>query len=401
MLRKFAVALLVISFVLTLWTTALIYAAPERPTLVVIGPWAGPERDKFIPVLKTAEIKLGIRIEYRIYRAEDLAEILPAQFKAGKTPGDVIFMWAWWIRKNRQHVVDLTSVIEKDKYMKGILEQVTVNGKIYGAPYTGKIKPGFWYRISFFKKYGLKVPTTWDEFVNLLKEIKEKVGITPIASGDGVGWPLSDVTEHFILCFAGAKTFKKLITGEVRFTDPQIKEVFKDKLVPLLKAGYFSAPEEWTTILKKWWDSKYALYFMGSWITGMVPNPEDLGVFPLPGTKAFVFCPDYMFVPKYSKHLKEAIELAKFLSGAQGQTIQVIMGGHIATRVDVPLSVYPPVDRRVAEILKKAAEVVSDLDDTIGGKFQTTFWDQLKYLWVHPEEWETVLSNIEAVQPRP
>ena len=400
--RRLTIALLVTSILLVSTTCSLTLASPEKPTLVVIGPWAGPERDRFLPVLKAAEVKLGINIEYRIMRSEEAGEVLPAYFRAGKTPGDVILIaWPWWIKKNYKHLVDLTDIAEPEKYKKGLIDLVTVDGKVYGLPYTGKIKPGFWYRISFFKKHGLKVPTTWDEFVALLKEIKTKIGIIPIASGDGVGWPLSDVTEHFILRFAGLDVFKKLVTGEVRFTDPVIRSVFRDRLVPLLKAGYFSAPEEWTTILKRWWKGDHALYFMGSWITEMVPDPEDLGLLPLPGTKVVVIGVDFAFVPKYSKHVKEAKELAKFLCGVQGQSIQVIMGGHIATRVDVPLAIYPPVDRKVAEVLVKAEAVAFDLDDTIGGKFQSTFWDQLKYLWVHPEEWESVLRNIEAAQPKP
>jgi len=41
-------------------------------TLTVIGPWAGPEMEKFMPVLREFEKQTGIKIEYKIYRAEDL-----------------------------------------------------------------------------------------------------------------------------------------------------------------------------------------------------------------------------------------------------------------------------------------------------------------------------------------
>jgi hypothetical protein len=40
--------------------------------------------------------------------------------------------------------------------------------------------------------------------------------------------------------------------------------------------------------------------------------------------------------------------------------------------------------------------VLSDLDDTIGGKFQGKFWSQLQSLWVAPATWQTVLTNIQA-----
>ena len=373
-------------------------APPVKPRLTVIGPWGGAERELFVPVLDAFAVETGIEVDYRMYRAEDLATILPAQFEAKKTPGDVIFMWAWWIRNNTDHILDVSDVITSADFMPGTVDQVTVDDKIYGAPYTGKVKPGFWYRISFFKEHNLEVPTTWDEFGTLLDTINDTLGIVPIASGDGVGWPLSDVTEHFLLTFGGVDLFKGLINGSVSWTSDEVKAIFRDNLVPLLEAGYFSEPKDWTLILEDWWEGKHALYFMGSWITGMVANASDLGLFSLPGAEAFVFAPDFMFIPKYTEYSYEAKELVKFLSGVKGQTVQVKQGGHIGTNLEVKLDDYPAVDKRVAEILE-GATAVTDLDDTVGGDFQTTFWGQLKYLWVHPEEWEGVLANIEAKAP--
>jgi multiple sugar transport system substrate-binding protein len=42
--------------------------------------------------------------------------------------------------------------------------------------------------------------------------------------------------------------------------------------------------------------------------------------------------------------------------------------------------------------------IVPDLDDTIGGEVQTTFWDQLKLLWTDPSSstMNTVLDNLQA-----
>ena len=374
-------------------------APPQQATLTIIGPWSGDELKNFLPVLNAFTNKTGIPVQYKMYRAEDLAELLPAQFAAGKAPGDVIFMWAWWIKNNTEHIADLSDIINASDYLPGVVDQVTKDGKIYGAPYTGKVKPGFWYRLSFFEEHGLEVPTTWSEFTALLDKIKTIPGIvTPIASGDSVGWPLSDVTEHFILTFGGVDMFYGLINGSISWTSDEVKAIFRDKLVPLLENSDFSEPKDWTAILSDWWEGKYALYFMGSWITGMVDNASDLGVFSLPDADAFVFAPDFCFIPKYSQNIDAAKQLVAFISGKEGQAIQVQQGGHIATNKEVSLDNYPTVDRRVANILQ-GATAVPDLDDTIGGEFQTNFWDQLKYLWVHPSEWENVLTNIQAHAP--
>jgi len=364
-------------------------------TLTVIGPWAGAEQEKFMPVLKAFEEKTGIKVEYKVYRAEDLANLLPAQFAARKAPGDVIFMWASFIREygKKGHMLELSSVIDPSWYLPGALDAVTVDGKLYGAAYTAKVKPGFWYRKSFFEKHGLVPPKTWEDFERLLKTLKSMGTLkAPIASGDGVGWPLSDVTEHFLITFGSPGLQKDLIEGNISWKSHTVRYAL-EKLASLLKEGYFGEPTEWTAVLKEWWRGDYALYFMGSWITGMVDDPEDLGVFSLPGARGMVFGADYAFIPKYTKHPDEAKQLLAFLAGVEGQRLQVAQGGHIATVKDVPLKYYPPVDAEVAKLMS-GVELLPDLDDSIGGAFQQAFWDQLKLLWVRPDRLDDVIEVL-------
>ena len=371
------------------------------PTLTIVGPWAGKELDAFEPVIDRFERITGIRVKIRILRAEDLAPVLPAQFEAGQAPGDVIFMWASFIRQYAPagHIVETTDVIDPVTLSPGALAEVTVDGETYGGAYTGKVKPGFWYRRSFFEAHGLTEPTTWQEFVDLLETIKGIDGIVnPIATGDSVGWPISDVTEHFLITFGGPDLQRGLIAGTVDWTSTEVRTVFTDRIVPLLEAGYFSEPIEWTTAVSLWWEGDYALYFMGSWITGMVDDPDDLGVFSIPDSEGIVFAADYFFIPTYTEYLEEAKTLAQFLSSIEAQRLQVAQGGHIATALNVPLDEYPDVDRRVAG-LTEGKEIVRDLDDAIGGEFQQTFWDQLKLLWVDPTALDEVLEALQEKAP--
>src|SRR5437867_6893124 len=377
-------------------------------TLRVIGPWAGPEKAKFLPVLNLFHNQTGINYEYITTRQEDLQSLLPNWFAAGRAPADLIFMPSSFVKQYgvQGHAADLASTITQSNYAAGALDPLKDGSKLYGGAYTGKVKPGFWYNKSFFTANNLQAPTTFTGFEALLADIESRGLVTnqPIISGDGVGWPLSDVVEHFIATYGGPSMHRALTAGTLSWTDPTVRNIFATYLVPTLTKrdvcvnGCWSAPRQWDTGVTEWWAGDYALYFMGSWITGMVPNPADIGVFSLPGgvsTQGIVFAADYFFVPKYATQLDSAKRLAAFLGSAAAQTEQVKVGGHIATVTGVPSSAYPPLDASIAALLT-GKEVLSDLDDTKGGTFQTTFWAQLQALWADPSTLDTVLANIQA-----
>jgi len=262
------------------------------------------------------------------------------------------------------------------------------------------VKPGFWYKKSFFQKHNLKPPATWEEFLALLDQISKIPGIKKaIISGDGVGWPLSDIVEHFLITFGGPELQENLIAGKARFTDPQVRAIFAERLVPLL-GKYFSDPVEWTQAIDLWWNEEYGLFFMGNWLTGMVKDPNDLGVFTLPGARGVVGGTDWAFIPKYSENVEAAKQLVAFLISKEGMEIRAKQGGKLASRKDISPEVYPPADRALAEALAKIERPnVPDLDDTVGGDWQRTFWDQLKLLWVRPQALDSVLRTLDARFP--
>lgn len=410
-LARKTLAIIIVVALVVIAAAALIYQfskapAPEKVKLVLIGPFAGAEYEAFKPVIERFMAEYPhIEVEYKNMRPEDLAPTAPLQFEAGQTPGDVIMhAWAWWIKDmgEKGHLLDLSGLVNVNEYIPGVFDPVTSGGKIYGLPFTAFAKPGFWYRKSFFEAHGLKEPKTWDEFVQLLDKIKTIPGIVaPIASGDGVGWPLSDVTEHFIIAFGGPELQLKLINGTAKFTDPNVREIFEKYLVPLIKNRYFAEPTEWSKAVEEWWAGKYGIYFMGTWITGMVPDPNDLSVFPLPGTRGVVMGMDYVFVPKYTKHPEEAKLLAKWLA-TEGQKVHVgTKAGKFATWLKVGVNDHWEPMRPVYNLMLGGTIVpVPDLDDAVGGDWQKLFWDQLKLLWVSPDRLDEVLNTLATQFPK-
>jgi multiple sugar transport system substrate-binding protein len=408
--KHLAVIIAVIVIIAIIAAIFLLYYRPPAPAptvkLRVIGPWAGKEAEYFKTVLEEyKKVNPNVEFEYIIMRAEDLAKVLPLNFEAKTTPADVIITpWGWFIAEMaaKGHVVELTGIISKGDYVAGILDPVTVDGKIYAGPFTMWLKPGFWYRKSFFNRHGLSEPRTWDEFKALLDRIKAISGIkNPIVTGDGVGWPVSDVTEHFIITFAGPQAQLDLIEGRVKFTDPQMRGAFENYLVPLIKDRYFSEPIEWTAAIELWWKGEYGLYFMGTWITGMVEDANDIAFFPLPGCKGVVGGTDYVFIPKYTPNKDIALEFVKWLI-TEGQVVHASTpAGKIPTWVKAaPEKLWAPMQDVFRKVKELGLSILPDLDDTVGGDWQILFWDQLKLLWVEPDKLDEILNTLTTQHPK-
>ncbi len=306
------------------------------------------------------------------------------------------------------HAVDMTSVNGDSDVSPDIFDLVQVGDVQYGGAFTGKAKLGFWYKESFFSDNNLDADvTSYAEFTSLLEEIAPIDGIVnPIVSGDGVGWPLSDITEHFIANIGGADMHRQLTAGTLSWEDATVKDIFRDNLVPWIEAGHFSPPVDFPEpSYTDFCDEDYALYFMGSWITADIAaldrtdcTADDLAYIAMPSTeRAIVFSADYFFIPTYSDVQDAAMDFAAFLMSNEGQEIQVGEGGHLATATGVPLEAYPVgLDRDLAAGLV-GETLLSDMDDAKGAPFQPTFWSELQALWDDPSQWEAILGEIEAV----
>ncbi len=376
-------------------------APAEEVELTVFSLWSDDEEANFKEALAAFTEDTGIPVKHVGYDTLELLITVPTQLRAGVAIADVVMApWPSWILSlaGEDYLTSVTDMIDTTKFPETYLDVVTADNEIWGAPFKVSGKPGFWYRKSFFTANGLTVPTTYAEFETLLADISQISGVdAAVASGNGVGWPLSDTTEAFIIGLGGYQLQLDLIFGDAQFNSTAVKDVFVE-LASLLQAGYFSVPDDFDAQVARVWDGTYGIYFQGSFITAFPPfasNLDDVGFFPFPETDGATGAVDYAIMPAFTEHPDEAQQLIEFLASAEAQEIMVGLGGFAAAHTDVPDSAYSPIDLEVLQFLRTVT-VVPDLDDAIGGAFQTTFWDQLKGLWVTPTtDLDTLLQNLQ------
>ena len=74
-------------------------------------------------------------------------------------------------------ILDLTERFnnweDKDHFVESTLKPLIVDGKLYGLPYNTNARV-LLYRKDLFEEFGLEVPKTWDEYVQVASVITEK-----------------------------------------------------------------------------------------------------------------------------------------------------------------------------------------------------------------------------------
>ncbi len=367
----------------------------DKSPISVTIPWTGDAMELFLPVVEAFEAESGIEVTVLPYKTEDLGPLLPAQFMAEEPMADVFIMsWPWWIEQNAEHLESLSDIAADVDWLGN---PVVVDGETYGIPTYLWVKGGFWYFQSFFEANGLEKPETWDDFYATLDQIKEVEGIeNPLSSP--AGYPLADIVEHFLAAVGGPEMVEGIMDGSVKWTDPAVKAVFTDYLTPLIDQGYFSDPVERHAAADLWMEGDYALHYYGNWIAEDVDDPADLRLLPVPGSTSIVSGTDWMFIPKYTNRIDDAKAFIEFVISEAGMKARLEQGGRLSSRSDISLDIYPENEKNLAATVNTFS-VLPDLDDTIGGEWQSTFWDQIALYWVDTSALDDVLATLQEKMP--
>ncbi|GAB3682585.1 hypothetical protein GCM10028857_08730 [Salinarchaeum chitinilyticum] len=355
----------------------------------VIGVWADAEQEDFSAVMDYAEEQTDLSLSYSSRTTDALLSNTLVDYENGTATADVVVMPSparVTADAGNGHLADVGDTWDAENFAVEP-DRVSVDGGVYAAPFKMDIKPGFWYRESFFEENDLSEPENWDEFMTLLDDISQIEGVdAPIASGNGTGWPLSDITEGFFMRQEnGAELQQGLIDGDASFTDERIATAFEE-IKMLHDQGHFSTTRDFGVQYEYFWDGSCPLYFMGSFTPAQeaVQDPSDLGVFRMPGGNGITSSINWLTIPTYSENTEDAKEAVSAIVSAEGQQVWAERGGFIATNTQVPSDAYQVEVMAQLPQLANEVTVVPDLDDALGNPFQNEFWSVLKGLWASP-----------------
>ena len=215
-------------------------------------------------------------------------EAYKTKFKAYSMEGmpDVVSIWGQPAFLDEVLDAGVLAALDKNDYIEygfipGSLDGFMKDGELYGLPRNTDVA-GFYYNQKMFEDNGWKVPTTYDELLELAGTIKD-AGIVPLAMDGGDGWPLAVYLSDILFQLTGSDyagvVSNAIATGD--FSDENIvkaTQILKDSAdAGLFQNGYDS--QDYGTAMNLFTNGQAAMFYMGSWETSMALNediPEEI-----------------------------------------------------------------------------------------------------------------------------
>jgi raffinose/stachyose/melibiose transport system substrate-binding protein len=282
-----------------------------------------------------------VTIDYQTFNDEFKIKI-GTETAANNMP-DMFFTWEEGFLApfvNSGNVIPLDGIIDKSKFIPGILDHVSVDGKVYAMPLVQTAQLVF-YNKALFDKYGIDIPHTMDELLQDTRILRAH-GIVPIALGNKDIWPGGLILNTLAYRHGGPDIFRKAVKGEMAFTDPAFVRAAKD-FKRLVDAGAFQPDANSTDMdgaRRQFMDGKAAMWVMGSWELSVLTakQKEDgsanpvygkVGFFNWPsvtegvtGQNAWIVSPDFnIAVSRNVAHPEAAAAFLRLISSEKYQNV--------------------------------------------------------------------------------
>lgn len=223
----------------------------------------------------------------------DAGTVLMTRAASNEMP-DVLTHWpadAAYIQFATQgRLKDLTDNACMDNVIDSYKESIKLDGKYYTVPISLNFM-GVFYDVDKFKDGGYEVPKTWDEFINLAKDIQGK-GEVAFVLPDKDSWTISQGWGNIDGKDRGGemgKFYDELRAGTTTFQDDAISVDSLEKLIELreysqgdtLSLGYDQAINDFAT------GTGY-MFIQGIWALPSIEsaNPDkNVAMFPMPNDK--------------------------------------------------------------------------------------------------------------------
>ena len=246
-------------------------------------------------------------------------------------------------------VQDLSTLYDQQKWRdvfpKGLLDNLTINGKVYAVPVNIHRANLMWYLPSTLKTLGIDAPPkTWSEFLSQAEIIKSK-GKTPLAIGPE--WTQKHLLETVLIGELGPDNYEKLFAGQISWTSPEVEAALGVYAKVLQATDLKAAAGDWQPQLDHVVQGTAVYAVMGDWTASYLENIKKLpyqtgyNVVASPGTDGvYDFLSDSFTLPTGARRPDLARDWLIECGSTAGQNLFNPLKGSIPARTDADAAVY-------------------------------------------------------------
>jgi len=246
-------------------------------------------------------------------------------------------------------VEDLSKLYEaqgwKDKLPKGLLEAITIDGKIYSVPVNIHRANLIWFTPKTLQALGIAgPPKTWKEFLTQAKAIKAK-GKTALAIGPA--WTQKHLLETVLLGELGPDKYTGLWNGKTDWKSAEVIAALNTFKQVLEASDIKSAAADWQPAADRVIDGAAVYTVMGDWLDAYWGRAKklafktDYDVAASPGTAGvYDFLSDSFTLPVGAKHHAAAEKWLIECGSVEGQDLFNPQKGSVPARTDADKAKY-------------------------------------------------------------
>jgi len=305
----------------------------------------------------------------------------------------------------------------RDQFVPGTIEAFALDNKTYGLPLELNIAPVY-YNKEIFEKNNLEVPTTYDEFLNVVETLADN-GVTPITVGNKDRWTGSLWYMYLADRIGGPETLNNAINRTGSFEDPALVKAAEEleKLVKMdaFVKGYNGLSND--EAKGHFMNEQAAMYVMGTWeLPNYTTSPDvaqefkdKIGYFKFPtyeGGKgdidSFVGGPGVgLFVSEDSEVKDEAKAFVSYLVEEWGKRSVTEAGVIPATKVDTSGTDLAPMYIDILDDLGSASNITLYADVQMSAGVADVHLNMIQALFggeVTPEEFAKTQEDALAAE---
>lgn len=307
-------------------------AETKTLTVLTVNNWWFKGHDAFAEALYQ---KLGIKLAVEKLPDEQGVQVIRTRLAVNEVP-DILLFYSGANMKQitpKEFFVDLSKEPWVNNLVPVAKNVVSADGKIYGSPNNSMSMGGVVYNKKIFNQLGLKIPTTWKEFLQNCEKIKA-AGVVPVCYSCKENWTaqLLPLIGWYEIEKKHPDAAKLINSNKMKMADiPEYVSDFQ-KLSELKEKGYINKDYlavTYDNAQKMIANGDAAMYLMGSWIVDTLsanyPDKiNDLGGFALPSDDGkyngvTVWASQAIYIPKEGKNITLAKKVLAYWASKEGQ----------------------------------------------------------------------------------